>query len=406
VSAAIPLSREDREILALESASVAGHTAKIVVLGEGAPTLEELRRSVAARLPAMLKRRLGGTPEEPAWEEDEGFSIERHVGEDEGTGPLPEMVARLFEQRLDRALPLWRIDLVPLPEGRAALVWRIHHALADGQTCMRLADEVLWDSPPEARPAAAETDQKRRRAHLAGFMRREFVPGAARSPFDGSIGSQRRVAFAAVPLRELHDAAKELAGATLNDAVLTVTAGALRRWTEAHHGRLAPLRARVPVSLHRPGEDAGNRDSYFCVALPLSEADPVARLRATHADAAQRKSEHDAEEMDRLMRELAQVSPSLERLCERFEGSPREFALSVSNVRGPARPVSVLGAPVTQLHFVAEIGERHALRVSVNSFADELSFGLCADPAIVDGLDAMAAGVVAEAGALIAAAGG
>ena len=72
-------------------------------------------------------------------------------------------------------------------------------------------------------------------------------------------------------------------------------------------------------------------------------------------------------------------------MCERVEAGPRQFALSVSNVRGPAQPVSVLGAPVEHLHFVAEIGERHALRVSVNSFADELSFGLCADPTIVDG---------------------
>ncbi len=208
------------------------------------------------------------------------------------------------------------------------------------------------------------------------------------------------MAFASVPLRELHDAAKRLAGATLNDAVLAVTAGALRRWTEDHHGRLAPLRARVPVSLHHQGEDAGNRDSYFCVALPLTEADPAARLRAAHEEAEKRKAEHDAEEMDRLLRELAGVSPSLERMCERFEAGPRQFALSVSNVRGPAKPVSVLGSPVEHLHFVAEIGERHALRISVNSFAGRLSFGLCADPAIVDGLDAMAAGVEAEAQSL------
>ena len=130
----------------------------------------------------------------------------------------------------------------------------------------------------------------------------------------------------------------------------------------------------------------------------------MARLRAAHAEAAQRKAEHDAEEMDRLLRELARLSPSLERMCERFEAGPREFALSVSNVRGPARPVSVLGSPVSHVHFLAEIGERHALRVSVNSFADELSFGLCADPEIVAALDAMAAGVVAEAHSLIAAA--
>ena len=107
--------------------------------------------------------------------------------------------------------------------------------------------------------------------------------------------------------------------------------------------------------------------------------------------------------MDQLLSELGGVSPSLQRLCERVEAGPRHFALSVSNVPGPRQPVTVQGAAVERLHFVAEVGERHALRVSVNSFADDLSFGLCADPHIVEGLDEMAAAVEAEAQALIAA---
>ena len=402
MSAPIPLRREDRDILALESATVAGHTCKVAVFEGGAPSLGELRESVAARLPAMLRRRLGGTEEEPVWVEDESFSIDRHVGAVPGPAELKACVAQLFEERLDRSLPLWRIDLVDLEGGGSALVWRIHHAMADGQTCVRIAREMLWDGSPDPPHAgAAAADHERRRNHLAGFVRREFVEGGGRSPFDGRIGSSRRVAFAVVPLTELHDAAKRLAGATLNDAVLSVTAGAVRRWAEEHHGRLGRLRVRVPVSLHHPGEDAGNRDSYFCVALPLDEPDPVARLREAHRESQRRKSEHDAEEMDRLLKGLAGVSPSLERMCEQFEGSPRQFALSVSNVRGPAQPVSVLGSPVDRIHFVAEIGERHALRVSVNSFADRLSFGFCADPEIVDGVEAMAAGVEEEARALI-----
>ena len=402
MSAPIPLSREDRDILALESATVAGHTCKVAVFEGEAPSLDELRRSVDARLPDMLRRRLGGTEEEPAWVEDEGFSIDRHVGAVPGPAELRACVAQLFEERLDRSLPLWRIDLVEVEGGGSALVWRIHHAMADGQTCVRLAREILWDESPDPPHAgAAAADHERRRSHLAGFVRREFVEGGGRSPFDGRIGSRRRVAFALVPLRELHDAAKRLASATLNDAVLSVTAGAVRRWAEAHHGRLGRLRVRVPVSLHHPGEDAGNRDSYFCVALPLDEPDAVARLREAHRESQRRKSEHDAEEMDRLLQGLAGVSPSLERMCEQFEGSPRQFALSVSNVRGPAQPVSVLGSPVDRVHFVAEIGERHALRVSVNSFVDRLSFGFCADPEIVDGVEAMAAGVEEEARALI-----
>ena len=273
MSAAIPLSREDRDILALESATVAGHTCKVVVLGQGAPTVEELRASVAARLPPMLTWKLGGGANSPEWVEDEGFRIEDHVGPAPRSGPLPEVVAELFEQRLDRSRPLWRMDVLDLEGGGSALAWRIHHALADGQTCIRLAEQVLWDSAPPPGPAHAQ-DSKRRRAHLAGFVRREFGSSTGRSPFDGKVGARRRVAFASVPLQALHDAAKALAGATLNDAVLSVTAGALRAWTEARHGRLDDLRARVPVSMHRPGEDAGNRDSFFCVALPAAPARP------------------------------------------------------------------------------------------------------------------------------------
>ena len=167
-------------------------------------------------------------------------------------------------------------------------------------------------------------------------MRREFSRSHGRSPFDGRIGTRRRVAFASAPLGQLHDAAKRLAGATLNDAVLSVVAGALRRWLEEHHGRLGDLRAKVPVSLHHEGDDAGNRDSFFCVELPLAEPDPVARLHAVHAATAVRKAEHDAQTMDRLLADLGRVSPGLRGFCESVERNPRSFALNVSNVPGPA----------------------------------------------------------------------
>jgi hypothetical protein len=87
------------------------------------------------------------------------------------------------------------------------------------------------------------------------------------------------------------------------------------------------------------------------------------------------------------------------------EDGPAAFALSVSNVPGPRSRVSVLGAPVESLHSIAEIGERHALRVAVVSLAGEqLGFGFCADPGIVGDLSLLADGVEAEADALIAAA--
>ena len=414
---AIPLGPEDRAILELESETVAGHTCKLIALGPSAPGLAELRHAASARITAIpaLTRRLDGPPEALCWVTDAGFDIREHlvetrVGAPVSDGELPGVVAGLFEQRLDRGRPLWRLDLVRLAGGRAALVWRIHHAVADGTTTMRFARDLLWD-PVAAEtasrapsPASAAEDDRRRHAHLAGFLQREFSRSRTRSPFDGRIGTRRRLGFANVSLGALHDAAKRLEGATVNDAVLATVAGALRRWISAHHGSMGELRARVPVSLHHEGDDAGNRDSFFSVALPLNEPDPIARLRAVHAATAVRKADRDAEEMDTLLRDLGQVSSSLERFCARLEQSPRRFALNVSNVPGPRAPVSVLGAPVEGLHTIAEIGERHALRVSVLSYAGELCFGLCADPGIVDDVDALAGGIEAEAAALIAAA--
>jgi diacylglycerol O-acyltransferase / wax synthase len=409
----IALSDEDRVILDLETTTVAGHTCKVVLLGAGAPTPERLRASVARRLsgvPAMT-RRLGGPADRPVWVEDDDFDIAAHVvaadvGPCDGDALRAE-VARLFAERLDRARPLWRIDVLRRPGGCGALVWRIHHALADGTTAMRFADAVLWDAAAQtsartARPRPALAGDERRHARLAGFVRHEVALG--RSPFDGKVGSTRAVAFARVPLRTLHDAAKRLAGATVNDAVLTVVAGGLRTWIREHHGHLGRLRVKVPVSLHQPGDDAGNRDSFFTLALPLDEADAAVRLAAVRAATAARKADHDAETLDVLMRDLARVSPQLEHLCRRLEASPRTFALNVSNVPGPPAPVAVLGAPVEAVYSLAEIGQRHALRIAVVSLAGELQFGFCADPAIVSGLELLAGGVEADAAELVAAA--
>ena len=182
-------------------------------------------------------------------------------------------------------------------------------------------------------------------------------------------------------MQPLHDAAKQLDGATVNDAVLAIVAGAVGRWVRERHGDLGTIRLRVPVSLHHEGDDVANHDSFFSVALPLNEPDPVARLRATHAETTERKLDHDAQYHEHLLRELSGLPP-LEHLVSRMERNPRRFALSVSNVPGPREPVSVLGAPVAHLHSIAEIGERHALRVSATSLAGLLCFGLCCRPAI------------------------
>jgi len=416
----IPLSQEDRAILALESETVEGHTCKLIVLGDGAPGVDELRGLIGERveLAPALCRRLGGSDHEPAWVADDGFDIAKHVVVANAEGPLDRaglnaLTATLFAARLDRERPLWRIDVAPLEGGGTALVWRLHHAVADGTTAMRYARLLLWGEPDQPKhrprgPAASghEQDDARRRAHLAMFLRREYARGHTASPFDGRIGTERRVAFATVPLAELHDAAHELAGATVNDGVLAVLAGALRHWLQAEHGSLGDVRVKVPVSLHHEGDDAGNRDSFFTLPLPLNEPDPVARLRAVAAATATRKHGRDAEEVEDLHRDLAHVSPRLAAFCDTLEHSPRRFALNVSNVPGPRAEVSVGDAPVSELYSLAEIGERHALRVAIVSCAGTLGFGFCADPAIVSDVDALAGATEDEAQLLLEASSG
>jgi hypothetical protein len=411
-AAPIPLQPEDRAILDLEGDTVAGHTCKVVLLAAPAPGLEALRRSVAARMDGApeLARRLADAGGGPAWVADERFDVADHVvASPSGTALDPdglrEEVAALFAQRLDRSRPLWRIDVAPLADGGQALIWRTHHALADGTTAMRLAQALLWDEPPRAAPGPrAPHDDAARRRRLRGFLRREVGPPGRPSPFDGPVGTRREVAFAALPLGSLHDAARSACGATVNDALLSAVAGGVRHWLQERHGDLGALRLRVPVSLHGEGDGAANRDSFFSIDVPLDEPSPLERLRAVHAATAERKDDRDAETLDEVMRGLGRLSPALRGLAARIEASPRAFAVAVSNVAGPRSPVSVLGAPVRGLYTLAEIGRRHALRVAAVSAAGTLHLGVVADPDLVGEPQVLADGAVAEARFLIDAA--
>jgi hypothetical protein len=410
-----PLAPEDVAILALESDTIVGHVCRVIVV-DGELTREALLTRLAGRLGGipLLTSRLEERPDGYFWVTDPDFDLENHVSALPQLTPLDrnglcDAVAQLFEQHLDRSQPLWSISLFPLEDGGSALVWRIHHSLADGTTAVKFAERLLWDSTDKVVTSAQShaghdvVDSARRRNHLAAFLTREFGRQHGSSPFDGTVGTKREVGLAETSLTNLRQAATSVDGATVNDAILAVVAGALRRWIEHHHGRMNNVRVRVPVSLHREHDDALNRDSYFSLELPLREVDPLARLRAVQRATSRRKAEADAEHLDVLYQDLASLSPRLRQFAANLGDSPRRFALSVSNVPGPRSPVAMLGMPVTGIFGLAEIGERHALRISVHSNADRLCFGFCADPQLVPDLQRMASAVSDEADALLAA---
>jgi diacylglycerol O-acyltransferase len=404
------LSTEDKRILALESGTVRGHTCKVIVLA-GERSAEQVRAHLGERLDAVprLMQRLDPGAGPPAWSDDPGFSLERHVidrGALDDVG-LRRLVGAAMATPLDRDHPLWAMDVVsPLAGGRTALVWRIHHAVADGMTAMRMARVLLLEGTADERPASGPGERPPHRmasavrtaAHMPQALRRELGRRAIPSPLDRRVGPRREVAFVDAPLEELRrigHAAPERA--TVNDVALSAVGGGLRAWLDRLGAPAEGLRVKVPVSLHQPGEpEAANRDSFMVVDLPLEQGDPLARLVAVARETRKSKQRHDAQTLDAFFRDLSHLSRSLKRHADQWAMSPRVFTLNVSNVPGPRGPQSVLGAPLLELHTLAEIAHGHALRVAIVSASGRISFGLCADPEAVDGLDLIAQGIGRE----------
>ena len=401
------LSPDDERILELESPAIAGHTLKLVMLEPGAEPLDvdELQASVAARLPDGSRGRervaLSSDPGSSAqWVTDEDFDVAEHVRRRQGTEGIDERGAwaeasRIMSERLDHRRPLWAFDVIgPLADGREAIVVRIHHAMADGISCVRFLDEVLWDEieptpahPRTARPASAgHTDELR---HLPGAIARELGHRVSETILDRPIGAARELAFTAAPLEALRSiGASRPRHATVNDVLLAGVAGGLRTWMQAAGERLGRLRAQVPVSLHHRDETAdelSNRDSFLNVDLPLAEPDPLRRLDAISAETAKRKRLGDAEELYDLFHALARCQP-LDRVVARVATGPHEFSLSISNVPGPRGRLEICGRPVDRLASVAEPAQRHALRVSAISCSGTVGIGLCTDPEAIAGI--------------------
>jgi WS/DGAT/MGAT family acyltransferase len=343
-------------------------------------------------------------------------------------------------ERLPRDRPLWAIDVVePLVDGSRAVIWRIHHAMADGQAAMAIGSALLWtdstdpepDPPslPPAEPlpspnlliaeavsdrahAVGQTTRRigrrvasRRRLRESleelrgapGAIRRELTPEPATSPLNAPVGRRRRVAFVDHPLDAVHDASRALGeGVTINDLLLGVIAGGLRYWLEARHGSIRPLRVQVPVSMHREGEAPGavpNRDSFVNIDLPVQEPDAARRVLAVNEQMSVRKQDHDAEQLYTVFADVGQVSKHLFGLAHRIAANPHFFALSVSNVRGPTGTHYLAGGRIREVYSLAEIAPNHALRVSAISFAGRIAIGLCADGDAIPELPELAEGV-------------
>ncbi|MCW2550205.1 MAG: wax ester synthase/diacylglycerol acyltransferase [Mycobacterium sp.] len=466
------LSGLDAAFLALESASMFSHVGSLCIIDPtGAPaplTLERLTRVVAARLPLVppFRRRLVPVPlglDQPYWIDDPDFDIEFHVRELALPAPgserqLADIVARLHARPLDRRRPLWELYLISgLSGDRMAIYAKVHHAAIDGVSGNDILGALL-DLSPEGRELPVADWPREQEPGNFNLLARSVLswarqplhatrltydllrsapavlrsPGrprlpiisrdpkdvlsrpslrAPKTPFNAPITPHRRVAFRELPLRDIK-AVKNAAGLTVNDVVMALATGALRRWLELHHALPeSPLVAAVPISVRTDEQkgSAGNRISGLVAALPTQLADPVERLHVVHEAMRAAKEQHGALPAD-LLQDVTQFAiPALAgqaaRLNERLRLLERAnpFNLFISNVPGPNVSLYFAGAELLAYYPISAIADGQGLNITVISYRDSMFFGLVACRELVPDLDLMVEYVEQELKTLLAA---
>ena len=346
-----------------------------------------------------------------------------------------------MSQPLDFARPLWQLYLIEGLEGnRHAVISKTHHALVDGVSAVDVGTILLdpnpegtemeisvepWDPDapsPEMLLVRAATERVRsplRRARKTATealtMPRETAgrvmktaegfaglaaggPSAPKTFINREIGRDRRVGFAATELDELKRA-RGTTEATVNDVILAVAAGALRRMFERRGEQVpAQLVALVPMSIRRSEEqhDLGNRIATLQVPLPVGDADAGARLEAIHATTQRLKRSEQANAASLVIEATGFAPPTINRVLAGAISRPLTWNLVVSNVPGPQMPFYLLGGRVRQIYpFVPLSPQGHALSIGVISYDGGVFFGLVGDRSRLADIDELAADVEA-----------
>ena len=230
-----------------------------------------------------------------------------------------------------------------------------------------------------------------------------------RTPFNDKITPHRRLAIGSASLRDVKTV-KSAFGATVNDVVMAVCAGALRTWLELHDALPEdPLVALVPVSI-RTGQEADrwtNRVSMVSTRLPTDEPDPLTRVRRVHDAMMSSKDMFQALPAERLT-DFAEFPPPAVfaramRLSARLRLGSRLAPgnLVISNVPGPRQPLYAAGARLEHYYPLSVITEGQGLNITVQSYLDRLDFGLVACPELVPDVDDLLRMILGEIDALV-----
>ncbi|MBV9921553.1 MAG: DUF1298 domain-containing protein, partial [Pseudonocardia sp.] len=219
---------------------------------------------------------------------------------------------------------------------------------------------------------------------------------APANPLNAPIGRQRRFGMAAGDLDDYKAIRKEHGG-TVNDVVLTVVAGALRRWMISRGEPVlatTTVRALVPVSVRArsTGGQSGNQISAYFVDLPVGEPDAVTRLKTVTAAMAGHKGSGQAIGASALIGLIGLATPSVHSLGARLTSSmsSRMFNVVVTNVPGPQFPLYAMGARMRDMYPVVPLAKGQAVSIGITSYDGGIFYGLNADRDAMGDVDVLA----------------
>jgi acyltransferase, WS/DGAT/MGAT len=451
------LSPLDAMFLELEQADESAHMHIGAVMvfqaprGARPPTLKDVQAHLEARLgtlPRYRQRlsspRTGGLTW-PSWEAVEGFELADHVRRARlpapgGDAELLEWASDFYSHRLDRTRPLWEAVLVEgMPRGRWALATKTHHCLVDGVGSVDVGYLMLDAHPsprgtePSAESLSPAPDSgephddaspwllapgvllrgaragagalrhpqrtlERSRAMVELLIRDELI-AAPHTSLNEPIGGTRRLEAVRMPLAELK-AIKNGLGGTINDVVLALCTGGLRRLLIAR-GEALPehgLRGQIPVNIRDAQERLalGNRLSSLFVHLPVAEEDPRARYERTLEEAESLKHGDQAVGSRSLVELTSLAPPMLHTLLAQSLFDARLFNLTITNVPGSQSTLYAQDSRLVEVLPLVPLFARHAVGIAVVSYDGDVVFGLNADRDGVPDLEVLSAGITAE----------
>jgi len=446
------LSGLDATFLYMETPTSHLHVAMAAVFDPstvpGGYSFEKLKDVFRSRLPRLIpyRRRLAEVPfnlHHPLWIEDPDFDLDYHIRRAAVVSPggpkeFAELAGDINSRPLDRSRPLWELWVVEgLENGNVGVVSKVHHSTIDGVSGAEILvhlfdlepDAPIVDEPDPWKPdrvpsqlelvAYAINSRVRKPFQMARLMPRtvravtnvvsrarerannpelESAPApltAPVTPFNAAITPHRNVAFASVSLDDIKTI-KNRMGTTVNDVVLAVSGGALRRYLE-QKGELPdkPLIGTVPISVRTPEQAGtmGNRVSAMFSALGTDIADPLERLRKIHEVNKAAKEMSNALGATMLQDWAEHAAPTVfaqaARLYSRLRLADRHrpiHNLVISNVPGPPFPLYFAGARLVALYPLGPIFDGAALNITVMSYVGSVDFGLVSCPEVIPDL--------------------